>query len=274
MSNNKELVANPGNAMELLKGLWAGQKKEQQTMIFQANPAIKVQHNTSKPKFEIPGKDTAHPIKVGIVDVVKMQELRFPGDDSPAPECQSVGGINGTKYGTCKNCKFNKWVTDANGKNSKACKEYNKLAVVLLDDEEPKVYELKVSAASTKSMKEYIQMLSTQEDKALGEVITKLSLSPVKAGSKQYSVINFEKDSDIDKAPADFLDRLVLGYKTVKNNFFRLTEPQEVTPEAKKTAELMAAPTTDDETAEEVEDAEVVKPGKVVAISSQETIPF
>lgn len=273
MSKN-ELVANPRSSMELLKNIWADQKKEQQTMIYQANPVIKVQHNTSKPKFEIPGKDTAHPIKVGIVDTVKMQELRFPGDDSPAPECQSVGGVNGTKYGSCKTCQFNKWVTDASGRNSKACKEYNKLAVVLLDDDEPKVYELKVSAASTKSMKEYIQMLSNQEDKALGEVITELSLSPVKAGSKQYSIINFKKDSDIDSAPEDFLDRLVLGYKTVKNNFFKITEPQDVTPEAKKAAELMTVPTADAETSGEVEDAEVVKPNKVVSISSQETIPF
>ena len=277
---SKDLVKKENESMSLLKSLWKQQKTQDKSMVWQANPKVKAQHNTSKPKFEIDGRDDpAGSIKCVIANRVVVNELRLPGSDDPAPECQSVGGEWGSKYGQCAKCAFNQWKEGADGKKSKACREYNRLALVLADDAEPKVYELKVSSASTKNYKEYVKLITSEKDRALGEVFTKLTLTPNRAGSKQFSTINFEEAGEWLTEDKDTVDRITLGCIKASKDFFIKTEPKEASAEAKAEAKVMTPPTADtsaeEEEEEEVEDAEIVSGGsKVVTISNGDVIPF
>ncbi len=80
----------------------------------------------------------------------------YTGEDNKSPNCYSDNGIGPSSQAsnpqskTCAACPHNVWgskITPA-GKQSKACADYKKLAVVLADDPERNVYELRVPGAS------------------------------------------------------------------------------------------------------------------------------
>ena len=269
MSNENSLTTITNPMAQLKKQCWVVQKKEQRKNRNVYNPQIKAQHNTNKPKFEVPGYDTMSPLKCVIVKDTAYNEFRRPGDDSPAPECYSIGGEYGTAYGSCADCRFGKWVENADGRKGKACKTMHKVAVVLEEDDKAQVYELKINAASLKAFNEYVKLIDGDENGALGSVITEMTLKANKMGNKLYSTIEFRNAGAIDESFGEnFLNRLVLGYKAVEgNNFFKFTPMPEkvaaidsntVTPEVQTESEE-----------DEIEDVQVVD-----VDAGDEVIPF
>ena len=79
-----------------------------------------------------------------------------PGADAKAPDCFSDNGVGPSTQATnpqhsnCAVCPHNAWGSKVNelGNKTKACSDYKKIAVVLADDPERNVFELRIPAAS------------------------------------------------------------------------------------------------------------------------------
>jgi len=80
----------------------------------------------------------------------------IPGTDAKAPDCFSDNGegpstqATNPQHSNCAVCPHNAWGSKVNelGNKTKACSDYKKIAVVLADDPERNVFELRIPAAS------------------------------------------------------------------------------------------------------------------------------
>jgi hypothetical protein len=91
----------------------------------------------------------------------------YTGEEGKAPDCFSDNGVGPSaqaskpQCATCAMCPNNVWgskVTPA-GNKIKACSDYKKLAVILADDPDRDVYELRVPGASLSQLNEIMSKL-------------------------------------------------------------------------------------------------------------------
>lgn len=90
-------------------------------------------------------------------------------DDGQPPTCWSDNGLAPSSQAaqpqspTCASCECNKWgsaTSQMTGKGVKACRDYKKLAVIIPDDPQTIVYQLRIPPASGKALATYAKSLS------------------------------------------------------------------------------------------------------------------
>lgn len=247
-----------------LKDRFNGQLKQQQTNFAKKNPTIKPQHNTSKPQFEIPDRDNIPVLNGVIVGNTVYNEFRSDPNSDQMPECVSVGGIHGTRFGTCANCSHAVW-RDENGKRFKECKSIDHLAIVLTEENNDTVYEMKIPTSSRKNFYDYMKEF-TNKEAGLGSCVTQFTLTPTKSGKSTYSVINFTAGEELtEHTSEELLNRVDKGFVTVEeNNFFPYTPKSE----AVMSSAVTAAPEMKSIEDKTVEDA------TVVSVETEDIVPF
>ena len=108
-----------------------------------------------------------------------------PNGEQTAPDCYSDNGVGPSsraakpQCGTCAACPKNAWgskIAD-NGSQIKACSDTKKVAVIMADNPDGPVYELRVPPASLKNWATYVQSLDSRGIPAAG-VVTRLTFDP------------------------------------------------------------------------------------------------
>jgi len=127
-------------------------------------------------------------------------EQKYSGDKTP-PDCFSMDGETGSKYGDCFKCKFNEWgsAKDADGKPSpgKACQERHR--TFLLTTESIFPLQLSVPPTSKENLSAYITKLAGRGHYPK-DVVTKIRLSKAKNKKGiEYSRLEFFKGADLDE---------------------------------------------------------------------------
>lgn len=255
-----------------------GKQLETQEMKFNRNPRISVISSGSKPKFEIPGKNDATEIEVIIVSNILGNEYRNPKTNPDIPDCYSIGGENGTRFGKCVNCKYNSdWHTDANGRKNKSCTSHDKLAVIFANEDDATMYEIRVTKASRKNLAEYLKGL-TNDRIGLSQVVTRLSLEKVnEQGGIRYSRIRFnagEPTIAVHKEHAEYNIRVRLEEALKKLSlFFKLT-PECENPQEPGSELENAKPKNLVVKEEEASIVEAPKVAEIIQAEDDETVPF
>ena len=241
MSKKDLAVANPPEN-DFFKTLFAKQLEAQETRYYQANPRINQQQRGNPPKFEIKGKDDQAELNVILAGVVTASEYRDPATDNDAPDCSSIGCVNGTKFGACADCPHSEWKDGSNGKRYRECKQHEKLCVIIADENDPTIYELRVTPASRPNFNAYHKSI-TKDGKAMSSIITNLSLKGIKEGKLSYSTIEFKQGKSTLEADPDGKFELLKRLKEAIENlpkFFAVTpkndNPQKQTEEKKTKA--------------------------------------
>ena len=109
----------------------------------------------------------------------------FSEDDAAAPDCWSNNGVvpdvsvTHPQNNLCASCPKNAWGSKITpkGKETKACADRKRLAVVSSDDIDGTVYELTVTPSALKNLNEYVNELR-RRNLPLEGVITKVSFDP------------------------------------------------------------------------------------------------
>ena len=233
MANKKELVAQAPNQNEFFKALFAKQLETQESRYYQANPRINQQQRGNPPKFELKGKDDQAELNVVLAGVVTASEYRDPATDNDIPDCSSIGGVNGTRFGACASCPHGEWHDGANGKRFRECKQHEKLCVIIADENDPVAYELRVTPASRPNFNAYHKAI-TKDGKAMSSIVTNLSLEGVKEGKLSFSRITFKQGKSIfeadPKGEFELLKRLQGAIENLPK-FFATTTPKNGSPD-------------------------------------------
>lgn len=133
-----------------------------------------------------------HFLDVIVVDAnANVSKVYYEGAYNPAdtefkaPDCWSDNGVSPSaraekpQCATCAGCPHNVWGSKItpNGAKTRACADSRKLAVILSDNPEGEVYELKVPAASLTNLSNYAKGLD-QRGIPIPAVITRLEFDP------------------------------------------------------------------------------------------------
>jgi len=230
MMAKKELAVQSPEQNEFFKALFAKQLETQESRYYQANPRINQQQRGNPPKFEIKGKDDQAELSVVLIGVVTASEYRDPATDNDIPDCSSIGGVNGTRFGACASCPHGEWHDGANGKRVRECKQHEKLCIVMADENDPVIYELRVTPASRPNFNGYYKAL-TKEGKPISSIITNLSLEGVKEGKLSFSRITFKQGKSIfdadPKGEFDLLNRIKAAVENLPKFFATTTSTNE-----------------------------------------------
>ncbi len=119
----------------------------------------------------------------------------FEGANQP-PECSSLDGKKGTKYGDCASCQFSQWGTGKN-ERGQACKLTHRIFLLTEDS----IFPLMISAppTSVRNVGVYATKLAGRV-RFMDEVITKIKLT--KTQNKDgiaYSKLEFFNNGDLDE---------------------------------------------------------------------------
>jgi len=233
--------------------------KEQSSQL--ENPqfmAVKIKH-AGVHRFEMPaiGEEEPKLLKTfsGVIifnhRLNSYWEAAFGETDNRIPDCFALDAIHGTKFGNCKECKFNKFGSGRDGRG-KACRNMWRL-YIFLNKKMLLPYQLTLPPTSLKNFQNYIISLLSQNI-AIERVITKFSLTE---GAQESSVVNF-----------------AIGSKLSNDDFLFYLNKR------KKLLEFMKAAIffeENSETQESEEETEPEEPFYIEAMedeSEQEEIPF
>lgn len=245
---------------------------------FQRNPQIKVLTDGSKPKFEIPGKKDKQELNVIVIGTTIGNEYRNPVTDPKFPDCQSVGGINGTRFGACAKCKYNVWVKDEKAnKNVKACVTHDKLAVLIADEDDPTMYELRITPASRANLSEYLKDLTLNSRRGMAQVVTRMSIEKAGEGARKYGKVVFKQGDDTidfhkEHTAYNIRNRMEEALKKLKD-FFRLT-PECENPEEPGVELKNAKPSAIEVSEAEASEVKQPKITEIVSVDDDTDVPF
>lgn len=226
--DEKDLAVVPAVDNEFFKELFAKQLETQESRYYQTNPRINQQQRGNPPKFEIKGKDDIAELNVVLAGVVTASEYRDPATDNDIPDCSSIGGVNGTRFGACASCPHGVWQDGVNGKRFRECKQHEKLCVIIADENDPVIYELRVTPASRPNFNAYHKAF-TKDGKAMSSIVTNLTLEGVKEGKLSFSRIVFRQGKSIFEAdPKGEFNLLPRLKEAIENlpKFFATTTPK------------------------------------------------
>jgi len=219
-------------AAEAMKRLFAQSLKK--TVNANQFPTIVMQHGVKKPKFEI-GDEELTEFLAGIANFTTGREY-YPSEDVKIPECTSIGGTNGTLYGTCAKCGFHQWGTGKNGKG-RACKEYRRLLLQVKDKEG--ILELKIPATSLAVFDTLQKQIQEKEGMPLQKYVYKFKLDVGEAqGRKPWAIINIAKECGIEAAGEEFTARILNAIVEYEKSY----APTALVENASKPSEMPKAP--------------------------------
>lgn len=130
----------------------------------------------------------------------------WPGDYDASkagpPDCKSMDGITGSKYGKCKTCEFSQWGSGKEGEGQ-ACKAMIRVYVLLKGHYSILPYLLTLPPTSAPEQGGYAGSLPTYASKLLGrmekihEVLTRVTLFRKEGGKYTYSKARFFKAGEL-----------------------------------------------------------------------------
>lgn len=133
----------------------------------------------------------------------------YTGEEGKAPDCFSDNGIapsaqaQNPQSASCAMCPHNAWGSkiSPSGAKIKACSDYKKLAVVLADDPERNVYELRIPGASLKELNVIMTKL-IQNRVPIPAIVFQLSFD----AQVDYPKIVFKPLSYVDERQAQIVE--------------------------------------------------------------------
>ena len=251
-----------------------GKQLETQDTKFSMNPAIKA---TNSGKFEIAGKGDKAEIEVIILSNIIGNEYRNAKTNPDRPDCSSVGGENGNRFGKCAKCPYNVWHDLENGKRGKACVTHDKLAVLFAKEDDATMYELRVTKASRTNLTDYFKSL-TKNRQGLSSQITRLSIEVVKeSGGIKYPKVQFKaieatKEVNAEHPEYNIKGRMMEALEKLPL-FFKLT-PECENPDTPGNELKDAKPNKITVTEEEATVIDAPKVAEVVQAADDEVVPF
>lgn len=162
-------------------------------------------------------RPAVHTLDVILVDANAHISKQYRDDpnykesDPTPPDCFSDNGSAPSNYAlkpqseTCQTCKWNvrgSAVSKVTGKGIKACRDEQKLAVLVTSDEQPILYRLTVTPGSLQAFRDYVRSVESAKYEP-DKVITRLSFVP-----KSTGMLKFEAIDAVDDDAAAFIATL------------------------------------------------------------------
>ena len=213
-------------------------------------------------------------LDVVIVDVNPvLSKIYYAGkydpkaDNNEGPACYSDNGVAPSasapkpQHNVCASCPQNVWgssISAMTGKQTKACNDIKKMAVVVPELGDDIVFLFTVPPASLKNLASYVRTLSGM---SLGDRPAEPSDVVMRVSFESQGVLKFEPVSFIDERTANLIDELDKSDKTAK--LVGRDDVPALAGAVKPVTELAAAFIAPQE--KPVEAAKPVKPKKVEA---------
>ena len=136
----------------------------------------------------------------------------YTGEEGKAPDCYSDNGqgpsaqAGSPQSQNCATCPHNVWGSkiSPSGAKTKACSDYKKLAVVLADDPERNVYELRIPGASLKDLNTIMTKLINNRV-PVPAVVFQLSFD----STVDYPKVLFKPTGYVDEEQATAVERWI-----------------------------------------------------------------
>lgn len=172
-------------------------------------------------QFELTGENPDEPEYTksieGVLMYTHLANAYWPAgseyDDDAPPMCQSVDGKagHGTPGGLCQDCMLNRYGTDGNGGNGKACKNMRMLYILRSGESLP--IQLALPPTSLNGYNSFVSAAFLSRKRGICAGVVQITLKKVTNGAHDYSVAVFRKLYDFTGEQLAAVRTLSAGFK-------------------------------------------------------------